>query len=131
LVRLLTRAAPLVLFSAAVPGQGGVGHRNEQWPDYWRQLFAEHGYRRLDPRRRHIWQDARVAGWYQQNLYLFAAPDAIAHSERLRGEERRSAASDVELISRHVLGRYQSVRGLAGELARAVWRAAKRYIPNT
>src|SRR5205823_3545352 len=72
LVRLLTRAAPLVLFSAAIPGQGGVGHRNEQWPDYWRARFAEFGYRRLDPVRRHVWQDPRVAGWYQQNLYLYA-----------------------------------------------------------
>src|SRR5579862_3100091 len=31
----LTRLAPLVLFSAAIPFQGGVGHINEQWPEYW------------------------------------------------------------------------------------------------
>lgn len=126
LVRLLTRAAPLVLFSAAVPGQGGVGHRNEQWPDYWQARFAERGYRRLDPLRRHVWQDPRVAGWYQQNLYLYASADAVARSERLREEERRGGACDVELISRHILGRYQSVPGLARELVRAVGRAVRR-----
>lgn len=124
LVRLLTRAAPLVLFSAAVPGQGGIDHQNEQWPEYWRSLFAEHGYRRLDPVRRHIWQDPRVAGWYQQNLFLFASADAIARSQRLQEEEQRGAACDVELISRHVLGRYQTV----GALTRELWRAVRRAI---
>src|SRR3981081_11169 len=34
LVALLTRHAPVVLFSAAIPGQGGTGHVNEQRPVY-------------------------------------------------------------------------------------------------
>src|ERR1051326_1233660 len=37
-VDLLVRSAPAVLFGAAIPGQGGVHHVNEQWPDYWRAL---------------------------------------------------------------------------------------------
>src|SRR5690349_6826641 len=32
-VRELTKSAPMVVFSAAIPGQGGTGHINEQWPD--------------------------------------------------------------------------------------------------
>src|SRR5579885_1972354 len=39
-VRVLTGLAPTVLFSAAIPGQGGVGHINEKWQDYWRGLFG-------------------------------------------------------------------------------------------
>src|SRR5262249_11402135 len=35
LIESLTTFAPVVLFSAAIPGQGGTGHVNEQWPDYW------------------------------------------------------------------------------------------------
>src|SRR5262249_35913095 len=31
----LTRLGPVVLFSAAIPFQGGHGHVNEQWPEYW------------------------------------------------------------------------------------------------
>src|SRR5688572_28225284 len=34
LVGFLTGLAPVVLFSAAIPGQGGVDHVNEQWPHY-------------------------------------------------------------------------------------------------
>ena len=39
LVGALCDLAPNVLFSAAVPGQGGHGHLNEQWPDYWVERF--------------------------------------------------------------------------------------------
>jgi SAM-dependent methyltransferase len=39
LVATLVRHAPVVLFSAAIPGQGGVGHVNEQWPAFWVEKF--------------------------------------------------------------------------------------------
>src|SRR5271154_6290276 len=45
LVKTLTTAAQVVLFSAGIPGQGGTGHVNEQWPKYWRQLFEAEGFR--------------------------------------------------------------------------------------
>lgn len=68
----LTALAPVVLFSAAIPGQGGLNHINEQWPDYWQQLFAANGYRVADCIRHRIWDDRRVDYWYRQNILLFA-----------------------------------------------------------
>jgi len=44
LVADLTALAPVVLFSAAVPGQGGTGHLNEQWSEYWVALFEAEGW---------------------------------------------------------------------------------------
>ena len=44
----LCRLGDVVLFSAAVPGQGGTHHINEQWPSYWIALFQEHGFEALD-----------------------------------------------------------------------------------
>jgi len=73
LVTALTKAAPVVLFSAALPGQGGADHVNEQWPEYWRQLFEARGYQMLDPIRPRIREDKRVAWWYRQNLVLFVS----------------------------------------------------------
>ena len=32
-----------VVFSAAIPQQGGQNHINEQWPEYWQKLFAKNG----------------------------------------------------------------------------------------
>ena len=67
----LTSLAPAVLFSAAIPGQGGKGHVNEQWPDYWADFFMQKDYRPIDFIRKKIWNDNRVAWWYSQNILLF------------------------------------------------------------
>jgi hypothetical protein len=40
----LTGLWDFVLFSAAIPHQGGVNHVNEQWQSYWAATFAERGY---------------------------------------------------------------------------------------
>ncbi len=45
LVRHLTRAADLVVFSAAPPNQGGTGHVNEQPRSYWIEQFNRAGFR--------------------------------------------------------------------------------------
>ena len=60
-----------VLFSAAIPHQGGVGHVNLQWIDYWDSLFREHGYIGVDIVRRRIWDDKNIPTWYKQNTVLF------------------------------------------------------------
>jgi hypothetical protein len=70
-VKSLTRLAPVVLFSAAAPGQGGVDHINEQWPDYWAERFERQGYRPYDFLRRKIWNDRSIKPWYRQNLIIF------------------------------------------------------------
>ena len=74
LVATLVRSAPVVAFSAAIPGQGGIGHVNEQWPDWWRARFADHGYRQHDVLRAALWTNPDVAFWYAQNLFLYAQP---------------------------------------------------------
>lgn len=71
-VDTLVRLAPVVLFSAAVPDQGGCRHVNEQWPSYWAERFASHGYQPLDVLRREFWNDGRVQWWYAQNMVLYA-----------------------------------------------------------
>ena len=76
-VSLLTSASNVVLFGAAIPGQGGVGHINEQWPAYWAKLFADQGYRCLDVVRPAIWQ-SDIAYWYKQNTLLFVRESSIA-----------------------------------------------------
>lgn len=79
----LVRHAGVVLFSAAIPGQGGTHHVNEQWPSYWRELFAARGYRAYDPFRGRIWDDGSVEYWYRQNLLLFADDAGVAAFPRI------------------------------------------------
>jgi SAM-dependent methyltransferase len=71
-VRSLTRHGDTVLFSAAIPGQGGFHHVNEQWPSYWIDRFANEGYRVFDVLRPAIWANAHVEFWYRQNILLFS-----------------------------------------------------------
>jgi hypothetical protein len=74
LVEGLCSLAPVVLFSAAVPGQGGHGHVNERWPAYWFERFEQHDFRCSGALRWRIWNDERVEPWYRQNL-LFATSE--------------------------------------------------------
>jgi SAM-dependent methyltransferase len=67
----LVRLAPAVLFSAAIPAQGGIDHVNERWQSWWADHFAIHGYAARDVIRPLIWDDDRVAVWYRQNTILY------------------------------------------------------------
>ena len=67
----LTTASNFILFSAAIPFQGGNGHINEQWPDYWASMFAKRGFVILDCVRGKIWNDKQIPPWYRQNILLF------------------------------------------------------------
>lgn len=73
----LTRLSPVVLFSAAVPHQGGEQHVNEQWPTYWVERFDAHNYIALDPFRRVLWERTDVEWWYAQNLALYIRRDHV------------------------------------------------------
>jgi hypothetical protein len=70
-VETLTQLSDFVLFSAAIPYQGGTHHLNEQWPEYWDNLFREKGYVGFDIIRRNIWDDETIPFYYKQNILLF------------------------------------------------------------
>ncbi len=72
LIEFLCDLAPVIRFSAAIPGQGGHGHLNEQWPGYWADLFLARGLVCTEELRWEFWDDARVEPWYAQNLLIFA-----------------------------------------------------------
>lgn len=85
LVDSLTSLGPVVLFSAAIPQQGGVGHINEQWPEYWRARFEAHGFDVLDCVRRRVWDDDRVEAYYAQNTLLYLRRDHLSGLRRESG----------------------------------------------
>jgi SAM-dependent methyltransferase len=87
LVDNLARHGDHILFSAAVPGQGGKGHINERPLAYWRDLFAARGYRAFDFLRPRIADEDQVEWWYRYNTLLYVHEAAVA---RLPAEVRRS-----------------------------------------
>jgi SAM-dependent methyltransferase len=67
-VDYLATASNVIIFGAAIPGQGGHGHLNCQWQGYWVEKFRRRGFRALDWLRTEIWNDSRIAQFYRQNI---------------------------------------------------------------
>lgn len=126
-VDALARAAPIVLFSAAVPGQGGVHHINEQWPQYWDARFARHQYVRLDFIRRRIADDSNVSWWLKQNLRMYVRHDVFGRSPALTAERDGDSGRQMEHVGRDWLEQFSTVGGLLRHLSWSVRRAMKRY----
>lgn len=80
LIGNLTRHGHVVLFSAALPGQGGENHINEQDFEFWRQLFAGYGYVPFDFLRPQLSDKSEVEPWYRYNVLLYVS---TAHTDSL------------------------------------------------
>lgn len=85
LINILTQSGNIILFSAAIPHQGGPGHINEQWPDYWAVKFAKYDFKPYDTIRFRIWDDDRVLFWYKQNILFYVSET----EESLRGLRKK------------------------------------------
>jgi SAM-dependent methyltransferase len=128
LVSQLTKSSPAVLFSAAIPGQGGTHHVNEQWHFYWHTLFANMNYDCFDVLRPQLFQDERVSGWFRQNIFVYAQR-GTSIATRLK-ELHGSQSPTLVPISPHILLQYSSVTGLISCLRSAIWRAVKNRVVN-
>ena len=70
-IKALVSHGDVILFSAAIPGQSGQNHINEQWLSYWQEKFAKEGYTLYDSIRPRIWTNEIVDIWYKQNIVIF------------------------------------------------------------
>lgn len=79
-VSFLCASAPVVVFGAAIPGQGGLKHINEQPQSYWAAHFAANGYFPLDLIRARVWSHPDVEYWYAQNTLVYVNDPKLAAS---------------------------------------------------
>jgi len=94
LVDDLCRLSDVVVFSAAIPHQGGTGHVNERYPSYWAGLFSRAGRECFDIVRPRIWSDEEIGWWYRQNTLVFISEEPARSLPAVR-ELERSAVLDV------------------------------------
>ena len=121
LVECLCAHADIVLFSAAIPCQGGTHHVNEQWPSYWIPKFAQAGFSAYDVIRPRVWTDNRVQPWYRQNALLFSRTRAFS-----------PAGPIMDVVHPEFWeGRSPSLRQLMRELPTAARRAARNRLGGT
>jgi SAM-dependent methyltransferase len=129
LVDALCGLAPTVVFSAAVPGQGGNHHVNERFLSEWVALFAARGYAPIDAVRPLIWGDERVAWWYRQNMILLAGPGSSARASAERPGPTMIDVIHPELYKRELRRSARPFRALCSDalgVARAVFAGASR-----
>lgn len=131
-VASLVALAPVVLFSAAIPLQGGSHHVNEQWPEYWAEKFAAHGYVPVDPIRRHIWGDDRVSFFYQQNILVFVKESELSKypkllAEREQGHNRALALVHPRMFT-YYAERWRLVVPFLGKLPPRILHIGKRLL---
>jgi SAM-dependent methyltransferase len=97
-IESLTALAPVVLFSAAIPGQGGVHHVNEQWPEYWAERFARKGYVPVDCLRRKVWANEAVDWWYAQNMIVYVERAHLEGEPALKREFDFSGTGQLSVV---------------------------------
>jgi SAM-dependent methyltransferase len=127
----LTQLAPVVLFSAAIPRQGGTDHVNEQWQSYWTAIFGRYDFATCDVLRPVIWDNANIARWYRQNIFLFCRRDFLVKAPGLTGNQERALPLSVVHPQQYLeIWDEINVRGalrlLTGALQRAGIRRAER-----
>ena len=69
-IHSLIQLSDYIIFSAAIPDQGGQNHINEQWIEYWQQLFDKYGFILSDCIRPRFWNNENVEWWYRQNMFF-------------------------------------------------------------
>jgi hypothetical protein len=80
----LTKLAPIVLFSAAIPDQGGDNHINEMWQHHWARLFSQFDYQAIDFIRPIIWSNTEIQVCYRQNTILYVHDSVIQRHKALK-----------------------------------------------
>ncbi|WP_120495874.1 bifunctional 2-polyprenyl-6-hydroxyphenol methylase/3-demethylubiquinol 3-O-methyltransferase UbiG [Kiloniella sp. EL199] len=97
-VRDICQIAPAVFLGAAIPGQGGVNHYNEQWPAYWAKLFEDNGYTAFDIIRPKVWKNSDVTWWYKQNAVVYVKNTYLDKLEGLKNYTPVKSSDLADLI---------------------------------
>ena len=131
----LTKASKIVLFSAAVPGQRGSGHVNEQWPEYWIEKFKSRNYVAIDIIRPSIWNESKIKSWYKQNTILFIHKNKVSEYPSLIPflDESRNIWSIVhpDVFVRQIQishPKFSNFSQLIGSLPIVTFRSAKIFL---
>lgn len=94
----LVSLGPVILFSAAIPFQGGVDHINEQWPEYWVELFHNKNYEVVDCIRRKIWHNPNVKYEHAQNILLFVSREYLEKHDLLKKELAENSLFPLSIV---------------------------------
>jgi hypothetical protein len=122
----ITRLSDVILFSAAIPYQGGTGHVNENWPEYWVSLFLERGFRVYDFIRPAVWNHPDVDFWYRQNMLVFCS-----ESKRHVFEKQPATGAGMPLSVVHPEMYLNACHRGRGKIRNDYWTDRQYYIASS
>ncbi len=115
-VASLCSLGDVILFSAAIPGQEGTMHINEQYPEYWIAIFKKNKYVAIDCIRHRIWNDKTIQWWYRQNIMFFVREDTLPKYPSLKKAHDENKGDVLSLVhpelldfKEHKVNYYESV----------------------
>lgn len=124
-VDFLTSCSNIILFSSAIPRQGGIEHINEQRPSFWRNLFQSRGYERVDIIRQKIIFDRSIPFWFPQNLFLYVNQKLLEQDQLNISVQSQFIPPEFEIVHSRILERPVTLGELLKELIPAFTRSVK------
>ena len=73
-------------------------HINEQWPEYWAQIFEDRGYITIDCIRKRVWENDNVKWWYAQNILIFTEVDSLKTHPLLKNEYDKNVQNQLSIV---------------------------------
>jgi len=104
----LIQLGPVIMFSAAIPFQGGTGHVNEQWQSYWAELFMSRNYCPVDFIRRKIWDNENVEYWYSQNLIFYISSNFLKKNNSILSKYNEDSLYSLSIVHPKTYLKYAS-----------------------
>ena len=94
-IQSLTQLSDVILFSAAIIGQEGTYHINEQMPEYWAKKFKKYNYVPIDYLRPKIWTNEKIDWWYRQNILIYLKQDRVGEYPMLKRAYETTSAENL------------------------------------
>lgn len=95
LVAALCSFSDVIVFSAAMPGQTGENHLNEQYPTYWSKKFLDRGFVFVDLIRSKFWNVSEIEWWYRQNAFIVVKSSLAAARNFTQWDEKIYVINDM------------------------------------
>jgi hypothetical protein len=131
LVESLVHHADIVLFSAAIPWQGGTHHINERWPSWWATIFEQKGFLPIDLIRPQVWSNEQVAEYYAQNAILYAKTGEPYNRVLMKTLDVNARNPILDIVHpREYTRKADLARRSVGEIIQSLPAVASRVIRN-
>lgn len=118
IIDFLVQSAPIIVFSAAIPNQGGVNHINEQRHNFWANKFAERNFECLDIIRNDIIFDSDIEYYLRQNVFLFVDKNSNKYIELAKYE--KLIPNEFEIVSSYILNKDPSFKQIIKMLLKKI-----------